>query len=1137
MSYPALGSIFHMLDNSVWLQTSRTISTVLVYNEDGTRKIIPSQLLLSGDRIETPPDMTLLSDHCERHDGNDSIVKDTPTASKLDDILCKNRRPDTLFERQTRTVKTIVGHTLVGSLCASLLSSIVLFAVDPRASEDLFDIFVVRHVNVCLPLLPLSIFLTSLVLKVACNAFISAKIELLQKNTEEMNRERFSSRERRLSVEDEFSTGTGRKSLRGRLVGMMGLQKQANNDDIPMMGSGQRQWQRFDVASVDRELSWRLIFDYFLQRIRKPSTQLENQNLIPIVNPCADVVETLGSATVLAFPDVDGILSEPLLSPKQIFLLTSEAKTSGSETKTVTNVKIIELLASEDRGALGASSFEDAAAVRNFLSQLKPLGLNCLLNTNAHDDDYSMFVERVLRERAQTRTRANHREHVRSEAYGDFVSCDTADASYQLAGVIGFSDAVASSFSRLMELQVLIQPPPSSASESEKKFPRLASYDTGTADKSRTERHVMSVVVEDSQQKLQLFSKGDVDFIMKRCKQIWDGQELRTMTDRDISLISHHCSECYQKHYRCIALSYVSLDEDRRQLLRESSQSGRCVFLECDGDAQLSLVGATDWQLDRQLTPRETYNVSRPKSQPEQTLKGMEELMENQIFIGMLILRFRPLPEITDAIDVLSEAGIRFVLFSDMPESATVAFGNQLGLWSDWNCCISLRDLPPPVLSRPPSPPGSGISARSAGRTNYSHPDSQQGPRLPHGIKAIRKHILEADDVPLRVSMFCDSSPDTMASMIEILQENGELVMCCGSTKNIHNMHLFASADVSMAVDPLPATRGRDVVSFYDSEADDRVLIDAQLAAEITSVPCALHFGRYWNILNILEIVSTSRMLLDAMRQASLFAAHVSLLLMSISLIGNCLLLPEVIHPAQVICILVVISPCLLVAIVLSGYRVARNIKAANPMRLKLDTKKGKPAIHRFIFYAVLRFLPTACVCVSAFVSMLSASLSSEMSGSQASPFQSISSIVSYRLRPLEEAEEVKFNTAVFEAQQVVNILLVIFMAFMAIGSLHRTASLLDLWRHCKYIWLAACAAAGLIQLLVTSIALSSSQEGVRPTLRNAPASVFVLASTWPLVILCVDEAVRHHDRKKFRRLQQRLTLQFETLLGQTSPK
>eukprot|EP00961_Rhodomonas_salina_P153860 2072385-Rhodomonas_salina.2 len=159
----------------------------------------------------------------------------------------------------------------------------------------------------------------------------------------------------------------------------------------------------------------------------------------------------------------------------------------------------------------------------------------------------------------------------------------------------------------------------------------------------------------------------------------------------------------------------------------------------------------------------------------------------------------------------MSDAGIRFVFFSDLQEAATVAFGNQLGLWSDWNCCISLRDLPPLSMgrSRGPTPPGSGISGRSSGRemSFMDNTDSQQMPRLPHGIKAIRRHIKEADDVPLRVSMFCDSTPNTITSMVGILQEHGELVLCCGSARNMHNMHLFAVADISMSVDPLPPCR------------------------------------------------------------------------------------------------------------------------------------------------------------------------------------------------------------------------------------------------------------------------------------------------------------------------------------------
>jgi hypothetical protein len=132
----------------------------------------------------------------------------------------------------------------------------------------------------------------------------------------------------------------------------------------------------------------------------------------------------------------------------------------------------------------------------------------------------------------------------------------------------------------------------------------------------------------------------------------------------------------------------------------------------------------------------------------------------------MLTVRPRPKGTVCNGIETLSEAGIRFVYFSDMPEPQTVAFGHQLGLWSDWNCCISLRDLPP-IRMHPDGEHTPRISIDGAS----SHPsDSVPRPRLPHGINAIRKHIEEADDVPLRVSMFCESDVPSIRSMMGILQ-------------------------------------------------------------------------------------------------------------------------------------------------------------------------------------------------------------------------------------------------------------------------------------------------------------------------------------------------------------------------------
>jgi len=46
---------------------------------------------------------------------------------------------------------------------------------------------------------------------------------------------------------------------------------------------------------------------------------------------------------------------------------------------------------------------------------------------------------------------------IRSDAYVDMVSCDSCDASYLLAPIIGFSAGVATTFDRLLELQILVR--------------------------------------------------------------------------------------------------------------------------------------------------------------------------------------------------------------------------------------------------------------------------------------------------------------------------------------------------------------------------------------------------------------------------------------------------------------------------------------------------------------------------------------------------------------------------------------------------------------------------------------------------------------------------------------------------------
>jgi hypothetical protein len=73
--------------------------------------------------------------------------------------------------------------------------------------------------------------------------------------------------------------------------------------------------------------------------------------------------------------------------------------------------------------------------------------------------------------------------------------------------------------------------------------------------------------------------------------------------------------------------------------------------------------------------------------------------------------------------------------------------------------------------------------------------------RLPHGIQKIKKHIKEVDSVPLKVSLFCDSTPTTTKNMIQILQDNNEIVLAgfyffknkVGSSTGTQNSPIFCN--------------------------------------------------------------------------------------------------------------------------------------------------------------------------------------------------------------------------------------------------------------------------------------------------------------------------------------------------------
>jgi hypothetical protein len=70
--------------------------------------------------------------------------------------------------------------------------------------------------------------------------------------------------------------------------------------------------------------------------------------------------------------------------------------------------------------------------------------------------------------------------------------------------------------------------------------------------------------------------------------------------------------------------------------------------------------------------------------------------------------------------------------------------------------------------------------------------------------------------VPLLVSLFTDSTDTTIKEMIRIFRENGEVVLCVGSSCRLQNSNIFRSSDLAVAVATLPGDKHQIPVDISD---------------------------------------------------------------------------------------------------------------------------------------------------------------------------------------------------------------------------------------------------------------------------------------------------------------------------------
>jgi hypothetical protein len=170
---------------------------------------------------------------------------------------------------------------------------------------------------------------------------------------------------------------------------------------------------------------------------------------------------------------------------------------------------------------------------------------------------------------------------------------------------------------------------------------------------------------------------------------------------------------------------------------------------------------------------------------------GLWPYVRQQIFLGIAASSVPVKHDVSDFREDLTNAGVRFIYFSPRNMRRSKPVAEKIGIEFDWNCAISLRDL-------------DGGEALDPHRAISSYGDWDFHAKMPHGVEAIKKHLIEVDNVPLLVSLYTDATPRTIDQMVHVFQDYGEVIMSVGSAYREHNQQIFNSSDVAVSVGVVP---------------------------------------------------------------------------------------------------------------------------------------------------------------------------------------------------------------------------------------------------------------------------------------------------------------------------------------------
>ena len=496
----------------------------------------------------------------------------------------------------------------------------------------------------------------------------------------------------------------------------------------------------------------------------------------------SDLAYVLGNVTVVCYTDKEGILSESNRTIEHVYLLKEDAEI-------ILNLSRIP--------TAGASLKFDDQEWKSFIAALKPLGLNCLLNKTCVSiaEDINTSPSTMALDRLKEKEDPDKRIHTYLIILLIIFKV-LSQCACLLGTEIGFEEKALDNYTRVKEIHTFVPQSKSSNNNNNNNNEQQRQL-------SNSNLYMISLILRDnSSQSLQFLSKGNVDLILENCTAYWDGESIQQLTPELKDKISKTSSEwAGSGDKNCVAFSYkpidkifndslyssVDLDND---ILSSRNSTSSPVSIQLHKQASvitiedsLSVVKSPEDKpkYEKRVSKQSRRNIQKEKEEESNLLK---DIKYEQIFIGMVGMRQLPKLKISQSVQDFRHSGIRFVFFSPEVESKIKVFADKLGLETDWNCCISLKET-------------------EDGTAKPVHVQSYDEAHLPQGIKAIREHLEEdVDNVPLLVPTFSDCTSTTTQQMIQIFQDYGEIVLSIGSSQNMDNTSIFQQSNLSIAIEP-----------------------------------------------------------------------------------------------------------------------------------------------------------------------------------------------------------------------------------------------------------------------------------------------------------------------------------------------